>query len=431
MPQEKQPLKPDIVSSIFSRQVKKRLSSLFIPKGAKATLGKTVSGKSVSGLPIIKKRFPFGLDIGTNSIKVIQLACDQAGEIKLINLAIEELPKEAQAPLEIPLYQQGKQKFLTGQGHNLEARQRILPEILKKLVNEKGLKGDCFAIAPYPSFKVELIRLPQMPASEIDKALRWEIRQTVQADLNELSLDYIVLEGQKAKFLGLQIGVLAVYAPKKDIFEQMALLESAGFNPQALDIEPLADLAVLNYTKKAAADEVILFLDFGAGKTSLSIICDNELISTRPLNVTGNSLTKAISEYCNISWEEAELLKKTFGLVASSTEQTITGSSDKAMQARNVILPLLENMVQDIEHTFKYFSYQVTQSQITRFDKIILSGGSSLLKGLTPFLRNRLNVDVQIIDSLVNFGSLEPSFKGDDLSCRLNVALGLALRGIE
>lgn len=411
MPQEKQPLKLDIVSSIFGRQVKKRLSSLFIPKGAKTTLG-DARGKLASSTSIIKKRFPFGLDIGTNSIKVIQLASDQAGETKLINLAIEELPKEAQ-------------------GHNSEARQRILPEILKKLVNEKGLKGDCFAIAPHPSFRVNLIRLPQMPASEIDKALRWEIRQTVQADLNEISLDYIVLEGQKAKFLGLQIGVLAVYVHKKDIFEQMALLESVSLNPLAIDIEPLADLAVLDYTRKAASDEVTLFLDFGAGKTNLSIICNNELISTRFLNVTGNSLTKAVGEYCNISWEEAENLKKTFGLAASSTEQTIAGSSDKAIQARNAILPLLENMAQDIEQTFKYFSYQVTQSQITRFEKVILSGGSSYLNGLSAFLRNRFKIDVEMINSLAGFGSLEESIITNDLSCRLNVALGLALRGVD
>lgn len=411
MPQEKQPFKPDIVSSIFSRQVKRRLSSLFIHKGTKNTLGEGVR-KPVSGTSIIKKRFPFGLDIGTNSIKVLQLASDQAGEIKLMNLAIEELPKEAQ-------------------GYNLEARKRILPEILKKLVNEKGLKGDCFAIVPHLSLKINLVRLPQMPASEIDKALRWEIRQTAQADLNETSLDYLVLDASKAKFLGPQIGVLAVSAFKKDIFEQMALLESVNLSPLAIDIEPLADLAVLDYTRKAAPDGVILFLDFGAGKTSLSIICDNELISTRPLNVTGNSLTKAVSDYCNISWEEAEMMKKTFGLAASSTEQTTIEPIDKAIQARNVILPLLENMVQDIEHTFKYFSYQVTQSMITRFNRIILSGGSSLLKGFTPFLRNRLNVEIEILDSLTTFGSLEKLAISDDSGPRLNVALGLALRGIE
>ena len=361
---------------------------------------------------IIKKRFPFGLDIGTNSIKILQFALTRDGKMKIINLTIEELPKEAQ-------------------GHNPETRQRLLPGILKKIANEKGLKGSCFSIAPHSSFKINLIKLPQMPESEIDRALRWEIRQTVRVDLDEVFLDYVVLEGQKAKFLGDQIGVLAVYVPKKDIFEHCALLESAGFPPLAIDIEPLADLAVLNYTKKAVADEAVLCLDFGAGKTSLSIIYNNALISTRLFNVTGNSLTKAVSEYCSISWEEAELLKKSFGLATAGTEQTTTDSSDKAIQVKNAILPLLENMAQDIEHTFKSFSYQVTQSQITRFEKIILSGGSATLKGLLPFLHNRLKADVQIINSLANFDSLEEPFRGDDFSCRLNVALGLALRAIE
>jgi len=406
MSQEKESFKPDIVSSIFSRQVKKRLSSLFVHKGAKAAPG----GDAValpSGAAIIRKKFPIGLDIGTSSIKIAQLASDREGGLKLINLAIEELPKEASNPKE---------------------RGQIVAPVLKKLIDDKGLKGDCFAIVPHLSVKVNLIRLPQMPEAEIDKALRWELRQTIQADIDELSLDYIILEGQKIKFLGSSIGILAVTAPKKDVFEYLALLESANLHPLAIDIEPLADLAVLDYTGKAGLNEVILFLDFGAGKTSLSVICNHELVFIRYLNITGNSLTKAISEYCNIPWQEAEDAKKTFGLSASSTNEAVAGVSDKAIKVRNAILPLLENMVQDIEHTFKYFSYQVTQSQIIQFDKVILSGGSAYLKGLLPFLRNRLNKDIEFISPLSAFGSLaQPA--GDDLGCRLNVALGLALRG--
>jgi len=419
MSQEKQSLKPDVVSSIFSRRIKKRLSSLFIPKGAKVTLG-DASRKTANGLPIIKKRFPFGLDIGTNSIKVVQFGCDQGGEIKIIHQIIEELPLTSQT--------------------NPKERLHLASEILKKMVNEKGIKGNCFTVAPYGSIKVNLIRLPQMPRGEIDKALRWEIRQAFQVDLNEISLDYIVLDESKLKFLGNQIGILAVTAPKKDIFEHLAFLGSVGLNPLAIDIESLSDLAASDYTKKlnpvrnktpeasvlpkagisngVNPDEAKLFLDFGAGKTSLHVIYNGELISTRQLNVTGNSLTKAISDYRQLSWEEAEEMKKSFGLAASSTEQTINHPIDKAIQVRNALLPLLENMVQDIEHTFKHFSYQVTQSQITRFDKIILSGGSSLLVGFVSFLRNRLNVDVQILETEV-------------LNPRLNVALGLALRGVE
>jgi len=416
MSQEKEPLKQDIVSSIFNRSVKKRLSSLFVHKGAKTAPAGAAT--LPSGTTIIKKKFPFGVDIGTNSIKIAQLGFDREGGIKLIDLCVQELPEEARNPKE---------------------RGQILAQSLKKMADEKGLKGDCFAIMPHLSVKVNLIRLPQMPEAEIDKALRWEIRQTIQADIDEVSLDYIILEGKKIKFLGNQTGILAVTTPKKDIFEHLALLESAGLNPLAIDIEPLADLAVLDYIGKASASEVVLFLDFGAGKTSLSVICNNELVFIRYLNVTGNSLTKAISEYCGIPWQEAEETKKIFGLSASSTDEprpstqergeTAGGSSDKAIKVRNAILPLLENMVQDIEHTFKYFSYQVTQSQITQFDRVILSGGSAYLKSLLPYLRNRLNKEVELITPLSSFGSLVQPVAGDDLGLRLNVALGEALRG--
>lgn len=419
MPQDKQPSKSDIVSSIFNRKNRRRFSSLF---------GHREAG-SGSGATVIKKRFPFGLDIGSNSIKVVQLGCDQAGDIKIVKSAIEELPKEAQ-------------------GYASKDRAQVLAQVLKKLVEEKGLKGDCFVVAPYVYAKVNLVKLPPMPPGEIDKAVQWEIRQSTQSDLSELSFDYIVLEKLKVRFLGDQTGVLTITALKRNMFEYLALLESAGLTPLAIDIEPLADLSVLNYAKKTHLDnEVVLWLDFGGGKTSLSVICNNELISMRYLNVIGNSLTKAVSGYCRLGWEEAEIMKKDFGLSAVDFELTeeqsvqisdygverpSQGPSEKAIQVRNAIFPLLENMAQDIEHTFKYFSYQVSQSQITRFDKIVLSGGSSCFKGLVSFLRNRLNVEVILIDSLSSFESLGQTAQiSDELSPRLNVALGLALRGLE
>jgi len=385
-------VKAERVNSISSRQSKRGFLGLR-------------QVKTESDVTAIKKVFPFGLDMGTNSIKLVQLGCDQQGKINIVNSAIEELPKEVQR-------------------YNSKERQDLLTSTLKKIIEDKGLEGDCFVNAPYIYTRVRLIKLPPMPTHEIDKAVQWEIRESTRLDLEELCFDYIILDPQKIKFLGNQIDVLVITALKKNIFTYLSLLESAGLRPQAIDIEPLADLAVLNYTKEARFnDEVVLFLDFGAGKTSLNIIYNNELIFLRYLNVSGNSLTKALSEYLRLSWEESELMKKNFGLLASE---------DKAIQVRNAISPLLENMAQDIEHTFKYFSYQVSQSQIKRFNKIILSGGSSYLKDLLSFLRKRLNTEVELIDTLSNFVSLEPSISpAHELSARLNISLGLALRGLE
>lgn len=401
---EKQSLKPDMVSSIFSRKGKRRFSSLFGQRQIKTD----------SGVTVIKKVFPFGLDIGTSSVKLVQLGCDREGAISIINSTIEELPKEAQT-------------------HNSKERQNLLVQALKKVIADKGLKGDCFVSTPYIYTKVNLIKLPPMPPNEIDKAVQWEIRQSSRLDLPELCFDYIILDRERIKFLGNQIGILVITALKKDIFAYLALLESVGLTPQAIDIEPLADLAVLNYAQETRFnDEVVLWLDLGAGKTALNIICNNELISLRYLSVNGNSLTKALSGYSHLSWEESELMKKNFGVSSYALEQSFESPSDKTVQTRNAILPLLENMAQDIEHTFKYFSYQIAQSQITRFDKIILSGGSSHIKGLVSFLRDRLNVEVTLVDSLINLdalGTTAHTLRG--FIPRLSVALGLALRGLE
>ncbi|MCH7504860.1 pilus assembly protein PilM, partial [PVC group bacterium] len=59
---------------------------------------------------------------------------------------------------------------------------------------------------------------------------------------------------------------------------------------------------------------------------------------------------------------------------------------------------LLENLVIDIEHTFKYFSYQVSQSQITKFDRVLLSGGGVNLLYLDQFLSERFGVPVERVD---------------------------------
>ena len=411
MSPEKQSSKPDIVSSMFSRGSKKRDSSLFTQRKTKLPPGE-IEQEGVASKFVAKKKLPFGLDIGTNSIKIAQLAVDRRqNAIRLTDIAIEELPVKAQV--------------------NNKERLHLLPEFLKKMLTARNLKGDCFAVFPLTAVKVNLIKLPQMPPNEIGSALRWEIRQMTQTDISEIALDYIILKGEGATFLGNQIGVLAITAPKKDIFEYLALLESVGLNPLAIDIESLADLAVLNYTKKIGPGKAALLLDFGGGKTSLNIIYNDELLYTRYLNINGNTLTKTVSEHCKISWEEAETTKKDFGLAGSGAELSPDRPAEEAAQVKNVILPLLENMVQDIDYTFKYFSYQVTRSQITRFDKVILSGGSSCLKGLVPFLRDRLDAEIEIIDPLAAFSPIDKSLSAGGVSPRLNVALGLALRGIE
>ncbi len=395
----------DVVSSIFGRSRKRQLSSLFVQKGAKPA--KTVSRGDSTPHFAAKKKFPLGLDIGANSIKMIQLASDSSGDIGVLHSVVEELPLEAR--------------------YDKKDRPKIITEILKKTVSNKGLRGDCYYAVSAADVKVNLIKLPKMPTNEIEKAVHWEIQRISQTDMNEIVSDYIILKDKETSLWGEQVGVLAIIANKKEMFEHMALLESAGLNPLAIDIEPLADLAALQEGKQLSQGDCILFLDFGAGKTALNIIYNEELLYSRTLNISGNLLTKSISDYCKVPWEEAEVLKAKYG-IAGSGSNSAESAPDRGGQVRNAIVPLLENMVADIDHTFKYFSYQVSQSQITVFNKIVLSGGSTAIKGLVSFLQSRLNSSIEVVGTLTSFGMAEGDISANT---RLHVALGLALRGME
>lgn len=401
----------NIVNSIFTKQPKKEVSSLFTGVSDKKTVDEKTGADKVSARQA-KKILPFGLDIGTSSVKVLQLSTEQKNVVKIEKVIVNDLPIEAR--------------------ENPKERPAILASLLKKIISENDFREGCFVAMPNAMNKVGLVTLPQMSEGEIDKALRWEIRQATQTDIKEVSLDYILLKNQGLIFSSGQLGILTVTALKKDVLEYLTFLETAGLKPLAVDAEPLANLAVLEYLKPLSLNKAVLFLDFGAGKSSLSIICNAELVFVRALNVTGNSLTSAISEYCNVTWQEAEDFKRAIGLSALSDKQLAGQPQDKATQVKNAISPLLENMVQDIEQAFKYFSFQVTRSSIASFEKIILSGGSSVMNYFAPFLSNRLSASVEIFNPLSKFDIADKNYKlnFESIGPRLNVALGLALRGL-
>lgn len=450
MPQDKKKSVPDnLISSIFTKNAKKSqgaeskvVSSIFSPakeegyvdnfpgkdsgkikpveirKELKGEFGMDFFGRKIlavnASAAARKKIFPIGVDIGTNFIKILRLGQGGGPALEIEKIIVKEIPREAQ--------------------DNPEQRERLLPKLLKSAVEENNLRGDCFACLPHNMCKVNLITLPRMPLGEIDKALRWEIRQSMREDISQLVLDYIPLERQENIFQGNKTGLLTVTAPKKGALQYLGLLKSAGLNVLALDNQALANFEALEYSKSIQQDELILFLDFGAGQASLSIVNNGELIFIRQVDASGNALTKAISQYCKAGWDEAEDLKKKFGLSMFGQKVDSAGPQDISLQVRNAILPLLENMVQDIEQVLKYFFLQVLRLPEGNFKKLILSGGASNMNSFAEFLRTRLGIETQFLDVsseiVITDNSYCDNYVDGVLNVSLNSALGLVLRGL-
>lgn len=437
MPEKRRFIKPDddVVSSIFDRSSKKKeLSSIFnSPKktSAQEPLSTPSIDKQAPSPPARrprktpkksrraqqKKQLPIGIDIGTGSIKIVQLApIDDKYQIS--KLAIKEFsPDLIDSPTK---------------------RLQLLPIILRGMIEENNLKGDVYSAVSLGIARIKNITLPKMPRAEIDGTVKWEIQQTDKTNIDELSFDYTILDEDRINQLD-KIELLVVTSPKKEIFKHLNLLESVGLNVLAVEVEPLSLLASLNYNHSINPDEVIILLDLGADATQLNIIANNELYFSRVLSVNGNSLTMAIRDYCHVSSQEAEELKRKYGLSAvdsiSTQDLSRESKTSKPTQVKEAISLSLEKLVADIERTFKYFSFQLTKSAIPTYNKVILSGGSANLKMFASFLSNRLNVPVETANPLSSLGiSQEALSQVNSLekeAVRFGVAVGLALRGIE
>jgi len=332
---------------------------------------------------------------------------------------------------------------------NEELRKKAIQNILSNVANEGHLKNNVFCSVGADVANISNIVFPKMPVHEISDAVKWEIKQMTKENFENTTYDYFVLDETKVSDLD-KIQVLAITALKTDIYEHMSLFESVGLKVQAVEANPLSLLSNLEFNKSISDNEVVLVLDFGGGLTTLNIIKDKELQYTRTLNISGHSLTLAIKEYCHLMYDQAEDLKKKYGVAkfingnnSDSKENQENEMSfkhpeqavDLTGQIKNAVTLLFEKLVSDIDHTFKYYSYQLTKSRITSYDKIILSGGSANFPILVPLIYERLKVPVEVDNPLRRF-EVDPNALLDRENLekdypRFGVALGLALRAVE
>lgn len=365
----------------------------------------------------LRKRIPVGVDLGSHSVKVAQLAYEQK-QLKIVNLIIEELPEE-----------------LTGEA-SLDSE--VLEEFLSDLLKRNGIKGEVYSAIANNKVTIKNIELPRMPLSDLPSALRYEMKQRWKEKWNELSFDYVLLNEGLQKDIE-KYEILTVTADKDEINEHMRVLKKSGVEVVSVEPNVFALVSSLIFNQHIKKEETVIAIDFGGALSSLNIVRNGELHYTRTLNVNGNSFVKAIQDYCKVSFKEAERVIKTFAQSENLNDGNtkivgLSGVTDvnQSVLIKNAISFHLEKIVTDIEHTFKYYSYQLTKSSVTRYDKIILCGGAANFPILVPFLEERLNVPVEVDDPLRVFNIkkksvIEENCYNED-AIRFSVAIGLALR---
>ena len=345
-----------------------------------------------------KKKGLVGVDIGSSAVKAVELKAGGKGgdEFQLLNIGLEPLPPEAIVD-----------GAIMDSGAVIDAIQRLFQ-------TQKIKTGEVATSVSGNSVIVKKISLPQMSSEELAESIHWEAEQYIPFDIQDVSLDYEVLEGGGG---GGNMDVLLVAVKKDKISDYTSAISQAGQSCQVVDVDVFALQNCYEINYGIDPGRVVALLNVGASIMNINIIKGATSIFNRDIAVGGNQYTDAIQKDLNLSFDQAEALKK---------GERVEGAARENLPP--ILTAVSENIALEIGKTFDFF--RATSSE-DRIDRIFLSGGTAKIQELRDLLGEKFEAGVEIMNPFNNVTynprDFDPEFI-DEIGPQAAIAVGLAAR---
>lgn len=298
----------------------------------------------------------FALDIGTNAVRVVQVALNGQDTWTLTHFGY--------APLDERI----------ASSSSPEA-QRKLGEVIMTAVGQSGIKTKNVVIG-LPSNKTftTVIEMPVMPENELRNTIKYQVDQYIPMATNEAKVDWALL-GTSLHDPKMQ-EVLIASTANSYAEERLEFIESLGLN--VIAAEPDA-LAMIRSVLPADVQDARLVIDVGEQSTDLAITYGGtpRLVRTIPTGV--KSLIKAAVQNLNVQEDQARQFILKFGLAPDRLE----GQVYRAIEAT------LDNFAVELTKSIKFFQ---TRYPNTPVGGIMLSGYGAVVPGFAEYVASRTGI---------------------------------------
>jgi len=341
-----------------------------------------------------------GLDIGSSSIKVVELKDLGKGKgYHLVNASLEPLSPEAIVD-----------GAIMDSGLVVEAVQRCF--------SSRNIKAtDCAIALSGHSVIIKRISLPVMSEEELAESIQWEAEQYIPFDVEDVNIAYQILKGTNLAGDG-NMDVLLVAAKKDKINDYTAVVGQAGRNASLVDVDVFALQNAFEMNYEIDSGETCALANIGATVTNVSVLKGSSSIFWRDISIGGNQYNDAIRKELNLSFDQSERVKR---------GEEVEGA------AQETVAPMMssvnEYMGAELQKTLDFFKNTTPGESI---DRIYVSGGASKIPSLLESLGERFGIPVDRMDPFrrVTVGKDVPSETVEELSSCAAVAVGLAIRKV-
>jgi type IV pilus assembly protein PilM len=315
-----------------------------------------------------KSRLAVGLDIGSASVKLVQLKRKKGG-YQLLAFGTAPLPPEA---------------IVDGALMNSAA----IVQAIQEVVAQQKVKTKEVAIGVRGhSVIIKKISMPRMSQEELDDSIQWEAEQYIPFDVKDVNIDTQILtpDGDAAG----QMDVLLVAAKKDMINDYTSVCAEAGLTATVVDVDAFAvqNAFEANYDLPG---ETVVIVNVGAAVSNINVISHGVTTFTRDITMGGNAFTEEIQKQLNISYDEAEALKVG---AQGETDAVVPQEVERVIQA------VADQMGGEIQRSLDFYASTAADGRIT---KAFLSGGTARIPALFKVVEARAGVPVEILNPFKN-----------------------------
>lgn len=339
----------------------------------------------------VRDKTAVGLDIGASSVKVVEL---EQGENGLRILHAGEKPLEPEAIVD---------------GEIMD-RQLVVQAVRELFESQEITRRRVVAGVHGRGVIVKKIVMDRMPQQEAAEAIYWEAEQHVPYDINDIALDYEVLDVDKGPK---QMQVLLV-AAKRDLVLNLAdVVRDAGLVLEAVDVNGFAAQNAVERAHPSAAGEVTALLNIGADITNVNLVRDGIPLYTQDLSLGGHTFLQSIQKTYHLSRDEVERALR-----------EVPRRLDVAAQVEAFAADLSASLE-------KSLNYLRSSGDADTVGRVVLCGGGAQIEGLLAALGRLQTAPVSLGDPLHGLAWAGTAGSSADLARvgpRFAVGVGLALR---
>jgi type IV pilus assembly protein PilM len=341
-----------------------------------------------------------GLDIGSSAVKAVELKPSGKG-YRVAAFAIEPIPPDSIVD-----------------GAIIDGT--AVAAAIRRLFDNNAFKSkDVAASLSGNAVIVKKISLPVMTEADLSESIFWEAEQYIPFDVQDVNLDYQILDPGTGEHSTGTMDVLLVAAKKEKIADYTGVITQAGRTAVVVDVDAFAlqNAYEVNYGIEPGA--VVVLLNAGASAINVNIVSGDQSLFTRDISIGGNAYTEAVQKELNLPFDTAEQLKK---------GHPVDGVAFHDVQP--VLHAMTENVLLEVQKTFDFFKATAASDRI---DRIVLSGGASRVDGFAQALQERFGSPVESFDPFRTI-TFEPAKFGvtdaENIMPTIAVAVGLALRRV-